>query len=336
MTHNRTHSPLHTIALGLLLPVFASISVASAQQLSPLNEHYVLDPIRVFYTNEGQSAVSQDDVDQSGVPDQVENVAKQVWAARKLFCDVLEFPDPFESERFKGVTCIQVFLRDRAEINGVNGVAFSAAQRARSIPEGKPDDRALVMAVSIQLDPIKNVSPAHETFHLVQYGATYFKRSWYLEGQARWAEHALAEDGIGEIKFSPRGPWPQRPQQLQQLPELGSKSEWVLWNPIAARTDKSGVLSERKLGEELVGLRYSDGSPVLRDHSLYGPEVMRDILIELGKQDDEAFKDLGYDKWSGENQGSDKNDPYIYRAIMDVLRRHAPPVGPYDVPPPKG
>jgi hypothetical protein len=334
MTHNRNHTPVHTVALATLVAALASNSAANAQ-LSPLNEHYVLDPIRVFYTNEGQSAVSQDDVDQSGVPDQVENVAKQVWAARKLFCDVLEFPDPFESERYKGVTCIQVFLRDRAEINGVNGVAFSAAQRARSIPEGKPDDRALVMAVSIQLDPIKNVSPAHETFHLVQYGATYFKRSWYLEGQARWAEHALAEDGVGEIKFSPRGPWPQRPQQLQQLPELGSKSEWVLWNPIAARTDKSGVLTERELGEELVSLRYSDGSPVLKDHSLYGPEVMRDILIELGKQDDEAFKHLGYDKWSGENQASDRNDPYIYRAVMDVLRRHAPPVGPYEVPEPK-
>ncbi len=320
--------------LSIALAMLTANSAALAQERSSLDEHYVLDQIRVFYTNAGQSAVSQEDVDQSGVPDQVEDMAKQVWAAHRLFCKVLEFPDPFASERYKGVTCIQVSLRDRAEMNGVNGVAFESAQRARSIPEGRPEDRAIVMAVSTQLNPITNVSPAHETFHLIQYATTYFKNSWYLEGMARWAEHGLAEDGIGEVKYSPRGPWPQRPQHLQQLPELGSKSEWVLWNPIAARTDQSGIMSDRMLGEELVSLRYSDGSRVLKDHSLHGVEVMREILLELGEQDDDAFKDLGYESWSEENQRADQNNPYIYRAVMDVLRRHASPVGRYDVPDP--
>lgn len=335
MTHKHRSIPAPTFAFATLLAAFASNSVSNAQQKSALGEHSVLGRVRVFYTNEGQSAVSQDDVDQNNVPDYVENVAKQVWAAHRLFCEVLEFPDPFESKRYKGVTCIQVSIRDREEMSGVNGVAYTGAQRARPIPEGKPEDRAIVLAIAKQLDPIKNVSPAHETFHLIQYGTTYFKNSWNLEGQARWAEHGLAQDGIGEVKYSPRGPWPQRPQQLQQLPEMGSKSEWVVWNPIASRTDRSGLLTDKMLGEELVSLRYSDGSPVLKDHSLYGAEVMRDILIELDNQDDLAFKDLGYETWSEENQRSEQNNPYIYRAIMDVLRRHAPPVGAFDVPSPK-
>jgi hypothetical protein len=116
------------------------------------------------------------------------------------------------------------------------------------------------------------------------------------------------------------------------LAELGSKSEWVLWNPVASRTDRSGLLTEKMLGAELAGLRYSDGSPVLKDHSLYGAKVMREILIELGKQDDVAFKDLGYERWSDENQKSEQNSPYIYQAVMDVLRRHAPPVGEFAPP----
>ena len=53
----------------------------------------------------------------------------------------------------------------------------------------------------------------------------------------------------------------------------------------------------------------------------------RDVLLELGKLDDVAFKELGYADWSEDNQRSSKNNPYIYQAIMDVLRRHSPPVG---------
>lgn len=334
MAFNLSRAARNTFLLAAFFAAAVSSSLSCAQEKSSLEEHFVLDRVRVFYTNDGVSAVSQDDVDQSGVPDQVEDVAKQIWAAHRLFCKVLGFPDPFESERYKGVTCIQVSLRDRTEINGVNGVAFESAQRARSIPEGKPDDRCIVMAVSTHVNPITNVTPAHETFHLIQYGVTYFKNPWYLEGMTRWSEHGLAADGIGEVKYSTAGPWPQRPAHLQQLPEFGSKSEWVLWNPIALRTDRNGLLTDEELGEELVSLRYSDGSPVLRDHLLNGAEVMRDILTELAKQDDEAFEDLGYDEWSEENQKSEKNNPYIYRAVMDAFRRHVSSVGRYDVPAP--
>lgn len=112
-------------------------------------------------------------------------------------------------------------------------------------------------------------------------------------------------------------------------------AEFVLWNPIAARTDRDGVLSDKLLGKELVELRYSDGSPVVADRFLYGAEVMRDILVELGEQDDVAFKELGYETWSEENQTAERNNPYIYKSIMDVLRRHARPVGRFDIPRPR-
>lgn len=331
MRNNLRHALVSVVAFVTLV-LSATCSLAEAQEKSKLDEHYVLGRVRVFFTRTGTSAVAPADVDKSGVPDQVENVAKQVWAAHKLFCEVLDFPDPFESERYKGVTCIQISLRHRNEINGVNGVAFESAQRAISIPEGKPDDRTLVMAVSTQLDPIKNITPAHEMFHLIQYGTNYFKNSWYLEGMDRWSEHGLAKEGIGEIKYSPKGPWPQKLEHLQQIPELGSKCESVLWNPIAARTDRKGLLTNEMLGDELATLRYSDGSPVLMDRLLIGPAVMRDILIELDKQDDIAFKELGYESWTEENQRAPENSPYIYKAIMDALRRHAPPVGTYEVP----
>ncbi len=326
-SHNQTNYRL--MMLALLVVLFVSNSVAIAQKKAPLTEHYVLDRIRILYSNEGIDAVTPDDADKNGVPDQVEDIAKQLWAAHKLFCDALKFPDPFESERYPGVTCIQVSLR---ELGGGNGLAFESAQRAVQIPEGKPSDRCLVMAINCKLNPIKNGTPAHEMFHLIQYSATYLKKAWYLEGQARWSEHALAKEGLGDIKYSPTGPWPQKREHLAQLAGMSYDAEFVLWNPIASRTDRDGLLTDEILSQEITALRYSDGSRVLADRSLYGAKIMREILIELGKQDDVAFKDLGYEDWSEENQTSEKNNPYIYKAIMDVLRRHDSSVGSYVVP----
>lgn len=327
MLRKLRHSMLRTTLASILL---ASTSIASAQQkLTELTEHYVHEPVRVFYITEGKDAVPLDDVDNSGVPDRVEDIAKQVWAAHYLFCNVLKFPDPLGGDRYKKVNCIQVSLRDTG---GGNGLAFDESQRARKIPEGNAADRAIVMRIRCGLDPKKNVTPAHETFHLVQYGATYFKNGWYLEGMARWAEHALGKEGLGELKYSPGGPWPQTLQQLEQLSKMKYDAEYVLWNPIAWRTDRTGVLSSRILDERITSLRYSDGSPVLRDRSLNGAEIMREVVIELGKVDDIAFRDLKYDRWSEDNQRATENNPYIYKAVMDVLRRHDPSVGQYEIP----
>jgi hypothetical protein len=302
-------------------------SLAQEKKKSELPEHYVMAPVRVFYAKAGNSAVPSADRDSSGVPDHVEDIAKQVWAAHRLFCGVLKFPNPLDSERYLKVNCIEVRLWERSEIGGGNGSAFESAQRARSIPTGKPDDRAIVMSIGTHVNAMKNITPAHETFHLIQYGASYFKKKWYLEGMARWSEHALSADGLGEVKYSPRGPWPQETANLKQLFDMSYDSEFVLWNPIAKKVDPKGKIVLKQDDKELTQLRYSDGSPVLRDLELTGSDLIRDILIELGKMDDVAFKELGYESWSEENQQSPQNDPYIYQAIMDVLRRRSPPVG---------
>jgi len=322
------------IVLAVLSGAFVFPSMVAAQQnkKTELKEHYVFEFVRVFYTREGPGAVSPVDVDNNGVADQVENIARQVWAAHQLFCRVLKFPAPFESDRFKGVNCIQVSILDRQAMGGLNGIAYSGAQRARNIPEGSPQDRCIVMAIASQLDPTKNATPTHETFHLVQYGATQFKNAWFLEGMARWAEHGTEKEGIGEIKYSPQGPWPQIPADLAQLVKMKYESEYILWNPIAARTDRDGLHSTEILGNKLARLCYADGTPVLKDRFLQGGKVMRDILVELSKMDEVAFKDLKHEKWTEEKRIAPENNPYIYKAIMEALRKQGVTVGEYEIP----
>jgi len=313
--------------LAAALTLMSTLSNVCAQERSVLTEHHVRAPFRIFYAIDGKSAVPLADQNSDGVPDHVEDVAKQLWAAREVFCGVLKFPDPLQSERYDGVDCIEISLRERSEIGGVNGVAFESAQRAKKIAEGKPGDRTLVIGIGKHVEAPKNITPAHEFFHLIQYSTTYFKNKWYLEGMARWSEHALHTDGVGEVKYSPRGPWPQKSQHLPILFDMGYDAETVLWNPVAVRTDPKGVLSAKDTPVELQRLRYSDGTPVVRDALLNGAELMRDVLAELARQDDIAFDTLGYKDWSEDNQRSPQNNPFIYQAVMDALRKHTRPVG---------
>ncbi|WP_236622172.1 hypothetical protein, partial [Novipirellula maiorica] len=71
---------LFAFTIGGLICVSAP-KVSAQQEQSFLDKHYIIDPIRVFYTTAGKDAVPLADIDRSGVPDRVEDIAKQVWAA---------------------------------------------------------------------------------------------------------------------------------------------------------------------------------------------------------------------------------------------------------------
>lgn len=290
---------------------------------------YVVRDFRIFYSLEGKSAIPADDQDASGVPDRVEDFAKQLWVAQQLFCEVLKFPTPVNCQRYPQADCIEVFIRHR---DSGNGTAFDGLNKARVVPGEKPARRSLVIAIGNHVDPTKNVTPAHEFFHLVQYGATYFKNPWYLEGMTRWSEHAVWAGDVGKVRYAPSGPWPQDSAKLKDLFPMSYDAEFLLWNPIAKATDQQGTLPTSDTLRMLATIRYSNGKPVLQDMQLTGAAVMRDVLLELGQQDDRAFRELNYEDWSEKNQRSSQNDPYIYQAVVNVLRRHVDHVGPYEMP----
>ncbi len=315
---------------GFAICAFALLEclAVQAKDKSDLTEHYVLGPVRVFYTLKGESAVPDADLDGNNIPDRIENVARQVWAAKEMFCEVLNYPDPLESDRYPAVNCIQVSIRGKDRIKGLNGVAYRKAQKARSIPEGKEGDRTIVMAVANTVDPTRNLTPAHEMFHLIQYGTTYFGNRWYLEGMARWSERALGKGGIGKSAISgPKSKWPQNPETRKKLYGMTYEANLLVWNPIAQLTDPDGTILADRIPESLRDLKYTTGEAVLKDELLNGAPLMQEILMELSKLDDRKQKDFNQEAWTLEEQNSPNNDPYIYEAIMNVLRRHIGTVG---------
>jgi len=94
------------------------------------------------------------------------------------------------------------------------------------------------------------------------------------------------------------------------------------WNPLAAKLDAKGVFPDSEALKRLQDMKYTDGTAVLGDLNLAGWRFIRDVIIELGKTDKVAFRELGYDRWSEENQFSPKNNIYILRTVEEVVKRN--------------
>lgn len=275
------------------------------------------DQVRIWYHTDGVHAVEPADSNANGVPDVIEDIMTQVLAARSMFVEVLGFPDPLKTERFKTASFIDIHLRSK-DVLKMNGVAFDELQRYRK--QGDPEGTLSIgFNVATTVRAPANLTPAHEFFHLIQYSTTYFKNRWFLEGTARWSERALGEGDLGLAKIMPV--WPLPSDQRSELFGMAYEASEHLWNPLAKRLDVDGEIPNGLALQRLKNMKYIDGSPVLKDLRLRGWKFVRDVLQELAKMDDIAFSDLGYDRWSEDNQRSPKNDEPMLRAVEAVVGR---------------
>lgn len=274
--------------------------------------------IRVIYETTGPGAVRTEDRNGNGIPDQVDDVMTQATAAQALFVEALGFPDPFCTGRFGPARYLDIRIRDRAILKA-NGVAYDELQPSgvRSDPVGT---RCIAFCVASAVNAAENLTPAHEYFHLIEYGASHFKNRWYAEGLARWSERGLGTGGVGRIE-SPE-PWPLPDDGRTNLFAQSYGAAGRFWNPLASRLDPGGRIPAGEALDRLRAMRYADGSPVLKDDALAGWAFVRDVIVELGRADGVAFRELGYDRWSEEHQFSARNDAYILRAVEAVVARH--------------
>lgn len=276
-----------------------------------------MDDIRIFYNTDGQHAVDAADVNANGVPDQVEDAMTQVRAARMMLVEVLGFPDPLKAERFREAKFIDIGFRHK-DVLKMNGVAYDELQRYNK-PGDPPGTLSISFTMATSVKAPTNLTPAHEFFHLIQYSTTYFKNRWFLEGTARWSERALGAGDLGPARIL--SAWPLSDEQKTAIAAMAYDASEHLWNPLAARMDKEGVIPDSPALRRLQSMTYTDGTPVLKDLRLTGWKIIRDVVIELGKIDDIAFRELGYDRWSEENQRSEKNNAYLFRAIESVVAK---------------
>jgi hypothetical protein len=54
--------------------------------------------------------------------------------------------------------------------------------------------------------------------------------------------------------------------------------------------------------------------------------------VELAARVDYVdFVEIGFKKWTKDNQKSSKNSPYIYQAVMDVARKRGHKIGEFKI-----
>lgn len=295
----------------LFVLLAAASSPAAAQQMHRAGD------VRLTYHTEGQHAVDAADANTNGVPDQVEDILTQVRAARMLFVEVLGFPDPLKTERFREARFIDISFRHK-DVLKMNGTAYDELQRYKK-PGDPPGTRSIAFTVATSVKAPANLTPAHEFFHLIQYSTTYFKNRWFLEGTARWSERGLGAGDLGPARVL--SAWPLPEEQKKAVALMAYEASEHLWNSLAARMDKEGVIPDSPALKQLQAMTYLDGTPVLRDLKLTGWAFIRDVILELGRIDDTAFRELDHDHWSEENQRSTKNEAYLFRAIENVVAK---------------
>lgn len=274
--------------------------------------------MRFFYSTQGEHAVAPADANANGVPDLVEDAAAQTEAAFLLLVEGLGFPDPFKGPRYAGKTVfLDVHFLSRDLLKS-NGLTYDEIQRFRRQGD-PPDTGSLCFDVASSVQASVNLTPAHEMFHVIQNGATYFKNRWYTEGTARWSEAALGLGGAGSARTTLRGSWPPAEERWKALFEMTYDAAPQFWEPMALALDPAGALAEDQVPAAVRQMRYVNGEPVMKDLKLHGWKVVRQVLLELDREDDTAFQELKLAKWSEDAQKSPANLPYIQRAILRAV-----------------
>ena len=282
---------------------------------SALDKKYVVEEFRIYYTLNGEDALPDvEDSNGNSIPDRIENLSLQLTTARDIYTEVFKLRHPLQSPRYKDqAKFVDVnvgslpFEPGGSKKNGSAGDAVVNYFRSTD-----PESGIEVLTIDVLNSlPASNVTPAHELFHLFQYGYTMFKAGWFLEGTARWVEFALRE-GSGE----PKGV-PLTQADLDKL--FTMKYEAVgFWSTLAQASDSRGQL---RIPPELRKICYiGTDEPIVRDTQFYGALLVKQLLEALDEADDKVSADLNLEPfaWKESQQRSPNTYPYMWSAVVDV------------------
>ncbi len=191
------------MAAALVYAAFGTIASTAAERCPvlkrPLHEgleqNYSKGDFIIRYSLEGSHAlVDKADRNGTGVPDNIEDLAIQLIAADQYYREGLGLRSPLQQARYRDAEKITVLVKMMPK---AHGLAFDEPHRL----DGAADcGLTIIVHAGLQFD--HNVTPAHELFHLYQYGYAMFKTRWYLEGMARWVEGAFKK---GRLQMAQKG-----------------------------------------------------------------------------------------------------------------------------------
>lgn len=340
-----TYLVFASVVAATLQPAFsrefgstASCSSRSSEELNKLEKVYSIGDVRVFWTEQAPAAgqdhrlpsLSTVDDNSNGVPDYIENIARQADAARRAFIH-LGFQDPLNSPRYAAVRFIDINVLNMA----YNGRAYDSAVYYPDAP-GRGNECTLRIDISARLEtrwigpPDRRMQAeftkhwfvvGHEVFHLFQYGLTQFKRAWINEPTAKWAEYVMRRRGLYPLDV-PEDGLPRSSDELRasviDVPVKASANRF--WSKLIVLADATS--GEMSLPEHLRFQTYTDGEPVFKDNALRGAPFILAVFEALAKKDRIVSVTRGLDplRWPENTQTSSDHDALALSVIQRVVR----------------
>lgn len=284
-------SKLKLIITTLLFAFFSTIAVAEDggckalvfKELNHLPHTVESYPFRVWYATKGKNAVKNAAV--------IDDLLLQLHTADKYFYQELKLTPPLLQPRYKQAEWIDVYM---VEMKRGNGLAFDEVIDEKSSKGADGYSCGIKMHINSNLLPSRNITPAHELFHLYQYSNSMFKVSWYLEGMARWVEQAFrgvsARDTEREVPNSCATVYDE------------SYSAARYWQDLAQRHQAENII----ISQDYLDLSYSDGSPVFKTDTFKNGAVVQSIFDSLLKESHRVSveNDLPLYRWPEKTQRS--------------------------------
>lgn len=236
--------------------------------------------IYIHYTLDGKDAFAPDIP--AGKQRETEAAARlsalveQLAHADQIYREKLGLRRPFSSKRYATGQGIDIHI---LKLDGKSGSTGDELHRFdyRKFPSRQ---KVLTIALTHQWLPT-GITPAHELFHAYQYGYTFFKNAWFLEGMARASESF--------IRMAP-GKQSALPNNLPLL-------------------------------DELLGRSYSADGFWNRLLELCGPRFLHPLLVAFDHQDDIAarHRNIPSDAWPENAQWENANNAYLLEGLRETL-----------------
>lgn len=295
---------------GLILAVWSLHAAAGWKTpREALEQRLIRDEFQIYSTLEGDHAFPPD----VPLPQRKERaaallggLADQLGQASRFYREQLGLTPPLGGARYREVRAIDVHI---LKLDGKKGSTGDEpiVYRYRHFDGASP---ALTISLNNQWTP-PNLTPNHEVFHAYQYGYTFFKNAWFLEGMARSMEKAFKG---GEVRTEPL---PRGQGQLQQVLARSYGAD-VFWNRLMYLCDSACSGSNSALAGR--------GETYLPRGRFCGGGLVRATLEQFQALDKEAARSRAIDPndWPEEEQWSERNNPYMLRGLRSAIESQCP------------
>ena len=228
-------------------------------------------------------------------------LARQLQKADRFYSETLGLTPPLQSARYRGVGAIDVHLLPMPDKMGDAGDEPISYR----YPAFTDTQSALSISVSTRWRP-PNLTPAHELLHSYQYGYTFFKNAWYLEGLARSLENVFF----------------QQHYRTEPLPHSQDQLDALLRRSYGAAPFWNRLMQLCNPGCPLPTGSASDGFKP-RSGAICDGGFIKTLLEQLRTQDRRAAQGrrLNPDNWPETEQHAAANNPWLLTGLAAALEQ---------------